>query len=394
MAAQTPAPAGLPAAQDFNLSALLDVAGKFITNELSLNTFSRYLTALAIVVVGIGLIWLIKDFLARRTAAWMAAQSSRHIDHELATETASALAPLLYLFPLMWALSTLAFSPGPRRIISFFILVLFITRTIRFLSSLAGLATDIYLRRQKESLDSTVGKALMPIIRVVFWAIGFTVFMDTLGFQVSSIVAGLGIAGVAVGLAAQATLSDFFAYLVIIMDRPFSIGDWIAAGDISGTVESIGLKTTRLRTLGGEVLVCPNGELTKQRIANFRAMRKRTRTFTFGVAYETPLEKLRAVPGIVREMADTIGIEIVRVHFTAFGDSSLNFEVMFSVRGRDLVAALDAQQQLFLELMERFAKENITFAYPTRTVYFAGGVAAPVPDLAPEAGREADSESV
>ncbi len=383
--------AGAPA-HSFSVSGLLDGFIGFIIRELSLNTFGRYLTALTIAAVGIGLIWLARGFLARRTASWMSSKgTAKHIDHEMAAETAAALTPLLYLFPLMWALSTLAFSPELRRIVTFVILVLFITRTIRFLSSLAGLATDMYLRRQKESLDSTVGKALMPIIRVVFWTIGLTVLMDTLGFQVSSVIAGLGIAGVAVGLAAQATLSDFFAYLVIIMDRPFTIGDWISAGDIAGTVESIGLKTTRLRTLGGELLVCPNGELTKQRIANFRAMRKRTRTFTFGIAYETPIPQVRAVPDMVREAAAAVpGIqEVNRAHFIAFGDSSLNFEVVFSVRGRDLPAALDAQQELSIRLMERFAGENIIFAYPTRTLYLAGGT-PPQPDR----GAEADAEAV
>ena len=308
------------------------------------------------------------------------------MDPKLAIEAASSMVPLLYLIPLYSAMQSLTFSSGANRLIKFAFLLFFTMRTIRFLSSLAGLVTDMYLRRHKTSLDSASGKALMPIIRMLFWAVGITFFLDNLGFQISTIVAGLGIMGVAVGLAGQAILGDFFGYLVILMDQPFSIGDFITVGDTAGTVENIGLKTTRLRTSGGEVLVCPNGELTRQRIANFRLMKRRSRKFSFGVLYETPPATVKGIPDMVREEATKVqGIEINRVHFINFGPSSLDFEVMFSVKSKDLAVALSAQEQLNLGLMERFAQEGIGFAYPTQTVYLAGSAATLAADHEEEA---------
>lgn len=357
--------------QELDIPGMVEDMTRFITHEVSLNSFSKYLIALAIAVGGMALIWMVKGVLAKLAVRWLSSVDKHRVDHAMAQEAGDTLVPLLYLFPLYFALETLRFSASLHGVISLLILILFTTRTVRFLSALASFVTDAYLRGQQQSLDSMVGKALSPIIRVLFWTIGITIILDNMGFQISSLLAGLGIAGVAVGLASQAILGDFFGYLVILMDRPFVIGDYITAGDVSGTIESIGLKTTRLRTTNGEVVVCPNGDITKQRISNFRLMYRRTRSFTFGVAYETPPAKVRAIPGMVRELADTIpNLNITRVFFTEFGASSLNFEVVVNVGGADLNEALAAQQDLYLAMLDKFAAENITFAYPTRTVYF------------------------
>lgn len=361
--------------QDLNIPGMVEDMTRFITHEISLNPFSKYLIALVIAAGGIALIWLIKGALSKLAVKWLSSVDKQRVDHAMAEEVGGTLVPLLYLFPLYFALETLRFSQSLHSVISLLILILFTTRTVRFLSALASFVTDVYLRGYQQSLNSTVGKALNPIIRVLFWTVGITVILDNMGFQISSLLAGLGIAGVAVGLASQAILGDFFGYLVILMDRPFVIGDSIATGDVSGTVESIGLKTTRVRTASGEVVVCPNGDITRQRISNFRLMYRRTRTFTFGVAYETPPAKVRAIPDMVREIADTIpNLTLSRIFFTGFGDSSLSFEVVVSVGGRDFNEALAAQQELYLGMLDRFAAENIAFAYPTRTVLFGNAM--------------------
>lgn len=355
-----------------DIPELVQDAVTFIGRELSLNSLTRYLIALAIALGGIAAIWLAKGLISRWATRRLASADRYRVDYRMAEDVGNTLTPLLYLFPLYFALDTLRFSRPLHNFISFIILVLFIARTVRFFSSLASFATDAYLRRHSQSLDSTVGRALSPIIRVLFWTIGLTIILDNMGFQISSLLAGLGIVGVAVGLAGQTILGDFFGYLVIIMDRPFSIGDYVSAGDAAGTVESIGLKTTRLRTISGEVIVCPNGDITKQRIANYRLMYRRGSTFTFGVAYGTEPAKVRAIPGMVRDAAANIGnLDITRVFFTGFGDSCLNFQVAVSVGGRDLDEAMAAQQELYLGIMERFAAEGVIFAYPTRTLYFA-----------------------
>ena len=361
---------------DFHLPNVVEDAVSFVGKEIALNSFSRYLIALAIAVLGVLFIWAVKGFISRKAEKGLSSLDKTRMDHQMAEEVGTTLVPLLYLFPLYFAIDTLQFSSAVRSALSFLLLVLFTTRTVRFLSALASFVTDAHLRRHSESLDSAVGRALEPIIRVLFWTVGLTVILDNMGFQVSSLLAGLGIMGVAVGLAGQTILADFFGYLVILMDRPFNIGDYISLNNgNAGTVESIGLKTTRLRATTGEVLVCPNGDITKQNIINSRLMYRRTRKFTFGVAYETPPAKVRAIPDMVREIAKGIdNMEITRAYFVQFGDSSLNFGITFSVGGRVLDDALGAQQDLFLGLMEKFAEQGIVFSYPTRTLYFANAI--------------------
>ena len=361
--------------EQYDVPGMIRDTVDFIGDELAMNTLSSYLAAFAIAAGGIALIWLVKGFIARIATKWLSSVDKHRVDNEMAADVGNTLVPLLYLFPLYFALATLNFSPMLHKVLSFLIFVLFITRTVRFFSALASFVTDAYLRRHQESLDTVVGRTLSPIIRVLFWTIGITIILDNMGFQISSLLAGLGIIGVAVGLAGQTILADFFGYLVILLDRPFSIGDYVSAGASSGTVESIGLKTTRLRTLSGEVIVCPNGDITKQNIANYRLMYRRQRSFVFGVAYETPVETLRAIPGMVNDVAAAIDkVSLDRVFFTRFGDSSLNYEVTFTYPGRNLDEALRAQQELSLGIMERFAAENIIFAYPTTTVYFANAI--------------------
>jgi len=386
----TPAP---DLASNYDVPGMIHDAVTFVGDELARNTLSNYIIAFAIAAGGIGLIWLIKGLIAKVATRWLSSMDKHRVDNEMAEDVGATAVPLLYLFPLYFALDTLNFSPVPHRVLTFLIFVLFITRTVRFFSALASFATDMYLRRHQQSLDSVVGRTLSPIIRVLFWTVGLTIILDNMGFQISSLLAGLGIVGVAVGLAGQTILADFFGYLVILLDRPFSIGDYIQASSNAGTVESIGLKTTRLRTTNGEVVVCPNGDLTKQNIANFRLMYRRQRAFTFGVAYETPVAVLRAIPDMVAEAAAAVrGLSIDRVYFTQFGDSSLNYEVTFSVPGRSLDDAMGAQQELALGIMERFEKENIIFAYPTRTLYLTNAappaVLAAAPPVIPQNGGE------
>ncbi|CAK7053662.1 MAG: hypothetical protein DELT_01117 [Desulfovibrio sp.] len=376
MASNIPPADAAPAEYDFHLPDVFDKTISFVGREISLNSLPHYIIAIAIAVIGIALIWAVKGVIARAAEKWLASAGKQRVDSVMAHEVGTTFVSLLYLFPLYVALDTLQFSSAFHSLLNFLLMVFFTVRTVRFLSALASFLTDAYLRRHAHSADSAVGKALTPIIRVLFWTLGITIILDNMGFQISSLLAGLGIMGVAVGLAGQTILADFFGYLVILMDRPFSIGDFITLDNgSSGTVESIGLKTTRLRALGGEILVCPNGDITKQNIQNFRLMARRARTFTFGIAYETPPVTVRAVPDIVRTVAKNIsGLDITRVFFTEFGDSSLNFEVVFSVRSRVLDDALAAQQELFLGLLDAFAAQGIIFSYPTRTVYFANAM--------------------
>ena len=366
-AAPTP---GLPAS-DLNLVSMY----KFIVGEFSRNSPEAYITALVIAVGGAGLTLLLRGFISRRMHAWIE-RAGRYgrVDRALTARLINSLLSLLPLLPLYWALETLTFSASLTAAIRFFFMLLFTFVVVRFLANLAGFLVDTLLRgNNSEGSEADKGAgALMPIVRTIVWALGLTFLLDNLGFKISSIVAGLGIMGVAVGLAGQAILADFFSYLVILMDRPFTLGDNVSFGGVNGTIEHVGVKTTRIRADSGELIICPNADMTKQTLRNFRPVRQRTRVFSFGVAYETPVETLRRIPDMVREIAARIpSLVINRIHFTTFADSSLVFDLSFSFPARDLATLLNAQQSLNFGIMERFEQEGIVFAYPTQTVYLA-----------------------
>jgi small-conductance mechanosensitive channel len=194
--------------------------------------------------------------------------------------------------------------------------------------------------------------------------------LDNLGFKIATVVAGLGIGGVAVALAGQAILKDLFGYFAILFDQPFEIGDVVAVGDKMGTVEKVGVKTTRLKSIGGEQLIFSNADITDSRVQNFKRMARRRVVTQLGVTYDTPAAKLKKIPDLVRGIIDPIDdVDFDRAHFASFGDFSLVFEVVYFVHGNDYTKYMDIQEEINIRLYEVFAKQKIEFAYPTQTVY-------------------------
>jgi small-conductance mechanosensitive channel len=186
-------------------------------------------------------------------------------------------------------------------------------------------------------------------------------------------VAGLGIGGIAIALAAQTILGDLFSYLVIFFDKPFEIGDFIILEDKMGTVEYIGIKTTRIRTLGGEQLICSNTDLTNSRVHNFKRMQERRVVFSFGVVYDTTTTKLKLIPGIIKQAIESLReTRFDRAHFKSFGNSSLDFEVVYYILTPDYNLYMDKQQAINMSIFESFEREQIEFAYPTQTLFLRG----------------------
>ncbi len=194
--------------------------------------------------------------------------------------------------------------------------------------------------------------------------------LSNLGINVTSLVASLGIGGIAIALAVQNILGDLFSAFSIYFDKPFAVGDFITVGKHKGTVQNIGLKSTRIRMLQGEELVIPNKEITSGKVSNYRRMEKRRVAFKFGVVYETKTEQLKKIPEIITEIINqTKDCEAFRVHFKEFGDSSLNYNIVYYVTNNDYDVYLSAQQEINLGIKEAFEKAKIEFAYPTQTVY-------------------------
>jgi MscS family membrane protein len=205
--------------------------------------------------------------------------------------------------------------------------------------------------------------------RVVVWSIAFLLILNNLGFDVTALVAGLGIGGIAIALAAQNILGDLFASLAIVLDQPFVVGDAVTIGDQSGTVERIGIKTTRIRSLSGEELVCSNADLLASRIHNHKRMAERRVLFTIGVTYQTPADKVEKLPGMLRAIIEAQEqVRFDRAHFMSFGDFALIYEIVYWMLTPDYAVYMDTQQRINLALYRRLQDEGIEFAYPTRTV--------------------------
>jgi len=243
-----------------------------------------------------------------------------------------------------------------------------------------GAAVDLWIQRRAgmqttrtDMASVTTIRALGIGVKVLLWIVVFITALDKFGVNVTTLVTGLGIGGVAIALAVQNVLGDLLAALSIILDKPFDVGDSIAVDQMQGTVERIGLKTTRVRSVSGEQIIISNSELLKSRIRNYKRQLDRRVVFTTDVTYDTPPEAIARIPGMIREVVATQQpVRFDRSHFTQYTDSALRIETVYFVLDADYTRYLDIQQTINLELLRRFKAEKIDFAFPTRTVVLDG----------------------
>jgi small-conductance mechanosensitive channel len=208
------------------------------------------------------------------------------------------------------------------------------------------------------------------IVNVVIWALVVLLTLDNLGIDITALVAGLGIGGIAVALAVQNILGDLFASLSIALDRPFVVGDFLNVGDFLGTVENIGIKSTRLRSLSGEQIIMPNADLLGSRVRNYGRMVERRVVFATNVTYETPIERIERIPTLIREIIESQpDTRFDRSHFAKHGAASLDFETVYYVLSPDFNRYMDIQQAVNLRLHRELAKLGVEFAYPTQRVF-------------------------
>jgi small-conductance mechanosensitive channel len=216
-------------------------------------------------------------------------------------------------------------------------------------------------------------RPLRSIAVLLVWGAGILFLLSNLGFDITAVVAGLGIGGIAVALGAQAVLGDLFSYFTLLFDRPFEIGDFLIFDGKMGSVEKIGVKTTRIRALSGEQLCVANSDLTGARVHNYKRMEERRVVLKLGVVYGTESEKLHLIPEIIRSAFDEEpAARFDRAHFAGFGDYSLMIEFVFYILSPDYLIYMDVQQRVLLRIYEAFEREEIEFAYPTQVIQLAG----------------------
>lgn len=274
---------------------------------------------------------------------------------------------VLYFFPRSFTLM----APGQR------LLTLMVVVASSYQVGLWGLyliriwQTKFLCKRIEHDPSSAAALGLLATtIQAVFIVILLLLSLSNLGINVSALVAGLGVGGIAVALAAQNILGDLFASLSIILDKPFVVGDFISSSEATGTVQQVGIKTTRLQSLSGEQLVISNKDLMESRIKNFKRMTRRRIVKKFGVLYSTPSEKLEKIPTWIQDIIkkhDLLTYD--RCHFADFGASSLDYELVFFVENPEYNVYMDLQQKVLVEIFQKFEAEQIGFAFPTQSLY-------------------------
>lgn len=293
---------------------------------------------------------------------------------DILVDCVSSLRPPLYLFiALFVGYRFLSFSDRVGSIVMIVFIAIIAVELLIVLNRLGNKLIERKVRRAEDMREKTQTRAMLRLMKslvmAALWVVVALLILSNYGVDVTSFVASLGIGGIAVALALQNVLGDMFSAFTIYIDKPFQPGDFIVVGTEKGTVERVGMKSTRIRSLQGEEIVISNNELTSARIQNFKKMEKRRIVFQLGVAYGTPNKKLEKIPGIVQKIIEeTPDIEFSRCHFATFGDFSLNYETVYFVTTGDYEKYMDAQQRLNLEIYEAFAKEGIEFAYPTQEV--------------------------
>lgn len=332
------------------------------------NTVSEYLACIGIIVAASIVIKILRAVFLKRLGKRAERTKSKVLEF-VSINTDKFIIPLLYLGAIYAGINFLNLPMKVRRYIDIAAIIITTFFAVRFVILVINYSIGYFFMARNEG-ETTSLKGISTFISIAAWFIGFMFLLDNLGFKISTVIAGLGIGGIAVALAAQAVLGDFFSYFVIFFDRPFEIGDFIAVDDKMGVVKRVGIKTTRIASLSGEEIVFPNSNLTNSRIHNFRKMERRRVVFKFGVEYQTPVQDLKEIPGIIKSIIGNFeDTKFDRSHFQSFGQSSLDFETVYYVTGSDYNRYMDIQQTINLRLFEEFERRGINIAYPTRTVY-------------------------
>ena len=337
--------------------------------------FSKSVLA-AIVFVGLTFLFWFLRRVVLHNAKKLTNKTSGNFDDVVVEMIQSIRAWVYPLVALYASLQFFTLSTGVEKLMDVAFYFVVVWQAIEVATGFLSYFTTKFIEKDEDGdgkLDSnsaTISDLVTLIARIAFWLLGGLFILSNLGINVTSLVAGLGIGGIAIAFALQGVLSDLFASFSIYFDKPFRIGDFIVIGTDSGTVEKIGIKTTRIRTLQGEELVVSNAELTSVRVQNFKKMQERRVVAKFGITYETPQDLVHQVPDIVNHIFEALERgRLNRVHFTSFGDSALIFEVVYFIESADYTEYLNIQQAFNFELMSRFADLGIGFAYPTQTIY-------------------------
>lgn len=347
-----------------------------LATEMLGNSLLQWTVAAAVTLAAAVALAALFRFARIRMTAW-AKRTDGHLDDAVADLLHGTRRWFVLAVALLLGAQTLTLPDRLSGLVTrIFVVAVILQAGLWLHAGIGGWLKGTLQRRQAADATSTTTATILGFIaRVVLWSLVLLLILENFGVDITALVASLGIGGIAIALAVQNILGDVFASLAIALDQPVVIGDFIVVGDVMGTVERVGLKTTHLRSLSGELIVLSNNDLLGSRIRNYKRMFQRRILFGFGVTYETPPEKLRRIPEIVREIIERDPLaRFDRAHLATFGASALEFEVVYFVKDPDYNKYMDVQQRINIGLIEALRDDSVDFAYPTQTIHLASPV--------------------
>ncbi|UCG45851.1 MAG: mechanosensitive ion channel family protein [Candidatus Bathyarchaeota archaeon] len=344
---------------------------ELLRTYLGLNQLTSEIIASAIVFTLVAFFGWLTFFISKRYISRWAEGTKTKVDDEILRIVRAPTLLLIILIGAYYSLESLAsILPYSTTLTAIFtvagilIVAFMITRVVDALITW-------YARRagRQRRLSEHLLFILKKTVQAIVYISAFLALLVVFRVDLSGIVVGLGVGGIAIALALQNVLSDVFSAFSIYFDRPFEVGDFIVLDGYSGTVRKIGIKSTRVQLLQGEELVVSNRQLTTASLRNFKKLKRRRIVFTLGVACDTPLKKLKQIPTIIAKIIGSMElVEFDRVHFTEFGDFKQNFEVVYYMKTPDYTKYMDTQQEINFKILEAFEKEGIKMPFPTQTI--------------------------
>ncbi|MCK5415813.1 mechanosensitive ion channel family protein [Candidatus Parcubacteria bacterium] len=334
------------------------------------NTIKEYLIVVGIFILSVVILKIFKTVVISRVKK-LSEKTKTELDDMIISAINAIHWPFFVFVALYISTQFIVLNDKIVKIIYYLFLIGIVFYGIRFLDKLINYIIKKVVTSSGDD-DTTIIKLLGTVAKIILWVGAALLLLSNMGIDVTSLMAGMGIGGIAIALALQNVLGDLFSSLSIYFDKPFKVGDYVSLGaGSSGTVKKIGLKTTRLQTPQGEELVVSNSELTKAQLSNFGVMKRRRTTFNIGVVYGTPTEKLKKISNYIKEIIESHGemTDVARIHFTTFGDFSLIFTVVFYINSGSYDDFADIQENVNFKILEKFEEKNIEIAFPTQTLY-------------------------
>ena len=328
--------------------------------------------ALIQIIGGVALSFLI-SFIFKKILPRLAKRTRSDFDDFIFGEVTNLIFPLGSLAVLLLAEDKLQLPRGLNRPFEIILTIAAAVVVIRLINRIGiRLLQSVARRSGREDIEQLI-KTLFPLLKALTWVLVSLIILQSQGVKLAVVWGLLSAGGIGLGLALKEPAQELFAYLMILIDKPFSIGQFIAVDSVSATVERIGVRSTHLRSLRGEIVVINNSKLTSSNIENFATMQQRRMIYTIGVTYQTTADQIKSIPTTIETIVENTTHAIFnRCHFTGFGDYSLNFEIVYYIDNPNYTNALDIQQSINLSIMRQFEQQGIEFAFPRQTLYLEG----------------------